>query len=419
MKRVPGTFCWEPALWVLCANGAWHFFLERLQATTFGIRTVIKTCIVFVVGLILGVGAMTAYQWRQGSSGQPVSTADPGGRESGTSGSPALSSSSNSPGAVVALGSIDPHGGIVNVASPLVGHRVQKVNVAEGLLVNKGDLLIQLDASVDELELQLVETQLAEARQRQEAEIELAEQALSAAELAVRQIRESRELDLAVQNAKIGVLAAKSKQVATDLERLRKLRQLSDPLVADQQVEQQSVLLDVSRSEQQAGEVGVKKLQQSLDFQLQNAEAEQQAASRALRLAESAGHPYAGTAAPTGSNQTGADENRRANDRHCAQRNDARRGSVSRNRRWSALPISTTSSATWRSMRRTFSDCRSARKRRGEPCLSRAISGDFGSGDDRSLRQCGGQSRDSAIGSAGPSTVTWSKSWSHSNPARC
>ena len=60
----------------------------------------------------------------------------------------------------------------------------------------------------------------------------------------------------------------------------------TDSLVSEQQVEQQTVLVDVARSEQQAAEISLKKLQQALEFQFQTAQAERQAAERGLRLAE-------------------------------------------------------------------------------------------------------------------------------------
>jgi ABC exporter DevB family membrane fusion protein len=246
---------------------------------------VIKKLAVFIVGLAVGIGAAVSYQMQFGSL--PVR---PGAAESVSTGtrsaipvaSPATGTGSS---VVVALGTIEPKGGIINVASPLVGHRIEKINVAEGVPVNMNDVVVELDKSLDQKEMQLVDIQLAEAKDRQSAEVERAQQALEAAARALQILQGSRELDLAVQDARQKVLAAKAKQAATDLTRLRQLRQLSDPPVSDQQVEQQAVLVEVAQAEQQAGDVGVKKLKQSLDFQIINAEAEQKAAKRMLDLA--------------------------------------------------------------------------------------------------------------------------------------
>jgi len=248
----------------------------------------VKNLIIFAVGLVAGMAVMLACRWRvdfdRTKGEQAVASADRGGDER-----PGVRPASALRTSVVALGALEPKEGIVNVASPLAGHRIETIAAQPGVQFKPGDLLVQLDAAVDRVDLQLVEVQLADARQRQVAEIERAQQALSAARLSLTQLEESRDLELALQEARGAVLAAKTRQAEADLLRLRRLRELTDPLVSDQQVEQQSVLLDVARSEQQAAEIGVKKLNQSLDFQLQTAEAELQAAQRGLSLAQAGG----------------------------------------------------------------------------------------------------------------------------------
>lgn len=241
---------------------------------------------IFLAGLIVGLVAMLAYHRLAGRNLPSVSLAGASSTAAPAGASPAGSPSDVNDSAVVGLGSIEPKGGIVNLASPLVGHRIQKISAQEGNPVNQNDVLVQLDSSMDQVDLQLIELQLTAARERREAEIARAKQALGVAQTAREQLREGRELELGVQDAKLAVLAAKTRQTETDLNRLKQLRQLADPLVSDQQVEQQSVLLEVSRAEQQAGDVGVRKLKQSLDFQLQTAEADLQGAEIALRLAE-------------------------------------------------------------------------------------------------------------------------------------
>ena len=245
----------------------------------------IKKLAVFIVGLAVGIGAAVSYQLQFGpltarpGAAAPVSA---GAQPAGPVAGPATAGGSS---VVVALGTIEPKGGIINVASPLIGHRIEKINVAEGGPANMNEVVVELDKSLDQKEMQLVDIQLEEAKVRQAAEVERAQQALDAAARALQILQGSRELDIAVQDAKQKVLAAKAKQAATDLARLRQLRQLSDPPVSDQQVEQQAVLVEVAQAEQQAGDVGVKKLKQSLDFQITNAEAEQKAAKRMLDLA--------------------------------------------------------------------------------------------------------------------------------------
>lgn len=245
----------------------------------------IKKLAVFIVGLAIGIGAAASYQLQFGPLPLRNHAAESVATGTQSTESHAVHATNRSSSAVVALGTIEPKGGIVNVASPLVGHRIEKINVQEGGPANMHDAVVELDKSLDQKELQLVDIQLAEAKERQAAEVERAQQALEAAERGLQILQGGRELDLAVQNARQNVLAAKAKQAATDLNRLRQLRQLSDPPVSDQQVEQQAVLVEVAQAEQQAGDVGVKKLKQTLDFQVTNAEAEQKAAKRMLVLA--------------------------------------------------------------------------------------------------------------------------------------
>lgn len=241
-----------------------------------------KNVVVFLVGLTSGLALMFAYHWRQARDAVPSPSA-----ASSTGERLAPRPASLVRADVVALGTIEPKNGIVNVASPLVGHRIEALAAKPGVLFPQGRLLVQLDAAADEVELKLVEVQLADAQQRQGTEVQRAKQALSAAELTLAQLRGSREMDLALQEARRDVLVAKQRQAEADLGRLRQLRDLSDSLVAEQQVEQQAVLVDVAQSEAQAGEIDLKKLQQSLDFQLEAAEAERLAAEQSLRLAES------------------------------------------------------------------------------------------------------------------------------------
>jgi ABC exporter DevB family membrane fusion protein len=248
---------------------------------------VLKSSLFVLVGLAVGVGGTLAYHYQ---FAQPPLAAADGGSGQGvdvavtTSPVPQVEYGR---GDVVALGTLEPRGGIINIGSALVGYRVEKVVAGDGAPVKKGSVLIELDSSVDAAELRLAQLQLAEAKQRRDMEIELAEHRVEAATLALDQLRASTELELAVQKTRLDVLEAKRKQAATDLARLQKLKELPEPLASEQQVEQQSVLVEVARSEHAAGSAGLEQLTQSLEFQLQTAEAEKRASDSGLRLAKS------------------------------------------------------------------------------------------------------------------------------------
>jgi ABC exporter DevB family membrane fusion protein len=242
---------------------------------------------VFIVGLTVGIGATVVYHLR---FVQPPIAASGGVSAEGpadvvTTGPVPIESRGR--GDVVALGTLEPKGGIINIGSARVGYRIQKVLVAEGGLVNANDVLIELDTSVDAAEVRLAELQLEEARQQRDMAIELGQQRSAAADMALDQLRASMKLELAVQKTRLAVLAAKRKQAEADLGRLEKLNVLDEPLASDQQVEQQGVLVEVARSEHAAGSAASEQLTQSLEFQIQTAEAEHRAADSGLQLAES------------------------------------------------------------------------------------------------------------------------------------
>jgi ABC exporter DevB family membrane fusion protein len=187
---------------------------------------------------------------------------------------------------ISALGTLEPRDGIVQVGSALAGYQIKQVHVQDGQRVQAGDILIELDAAPAAAEHALAMAQHAEALERQQAEIEIAKQRVSAAELAVRQAKEGKELEYDAQKSRVSVSGARTKQAAKDLERMEELHKLPTPLTAKQQVEQQQLMLDAAKAEEAAAESALKRVEQSLQFQQQTAEAELRAAQQSLAMAE-------------------------------------------------------------------------------------------------------------------------------------
>lgn len=190
------------------------------------------------------------------------------------------------PRAVVALGTLEPRDGIVQISSPLVGYQIQQVHVQEGQLVQAGDLLIELDPTAAQAEQRLAEAQLSEARDRQQTEVAIAKEKVATAQLAVDQSKAGKALELAAAQSRIGVTASKLKQADKDMQRLEDLHKLPEPLASQQQVEHQQVLREAAAAEHEAAQVALKRLEQTLVFQQQTAEAELRGATQALRIAE-------------------------------------------------------------------------------------------------------------------------------------
>src|SRR5262245_50879825 len=110
--------------------------------------TVLRIAAIFSIGLALGVGAMLLLRSDLGgdSNENATDTADSSGAE------PARRS-------IVALGTLEPRDGVVQIGSALTGYQIKQVLVQDGQLVKAGDLLIELDASPAKTEHELARSQ--------------------------------------------------------------------------------------------------------------------------------------------------------------------------------------------------------------------------------------------------------------------
>jgi HlyD family secretion protein len=237
---------------------------------------------IFLFGLASGVGGVVAYHSYAGGDG-PASSADKPAATDEKSGTSAGSSPRRS---VIALGTLEPRDGVVQISSPLIGYQVKQVVVQDGQLVHQGDVLVELDSSAVTAEHELALSQRAEALERQQAEISLAKERVGAAELAVRQATDGRELELAAQKSRISLAEAKKKQVEKEGDRLEQMSKLSEPLATKQQVEQQRFVGEAAAAELEAAQIALKRLEQTLNFQEQTAAAELRSAQQSLALAE-------------------------------------------------------------------------------------------------------------------------------------
>jgi len=241
---------------------------------SFQVSAVARAAGLLLLGLVLGVAATLVYQFSfNASTVSPHDVLKP-------------ELTANAKRSVFALGTLEPRHGPVMVGTPLAGAQIKDVLVKEGEEVAEGKALVELDPAVAVEEMRMAEAQKKEAEQRQESEIELAQQRLDAADLAVRQAADARELELETQQKRIAAAELKVKQAQNDLDRLESLRRGSDPIVSAQQVEHQKVMLELAVAERDAAKVALKRLEQSLDFESQKGAAEQKAATSALNIAQ-------------------------------------------------------------------------------------------------------------------------------------
>lgn len=227
---------------------------------------------ILLIGLAIGVAATFAYLYLFSSTqGEAISS---------------RAAPVSAKRSVVAQGTLEPRSGPVLIGSSLIGYQIRKVAVKEGDVVTHGQVLVELDPAVVDEELKIAEAQKRDAAERQRSEMDIVQQRLDAADLAVQQAQDAMQLELQSQQKRVDVAELKARQAESDLRRLKSLRTGADPIVSAQQVEQQEVLKELAAAERDAAKVALTRLQQSLDFQLQKAKAEQKAAARALELAQ-------------------------------------------------------------------------------------------------------------------------------------
>ena len=247
-------------------------------------HSVLRTTGIFLIGLAFGIGGVVALRPDTGS--RETNGLSSESRMFGSGAAQGTATGLPPRRSIVALGTLEPRDGIVQISSALVGYQIRQVLVKDGQLVKAGDLLVELNPSPAKTEHELALSQKAEALERQTTEIELARQQVATAKLAVEQASEGRQLELDAQQSRVAVAMARKKQAERDLSRFEELHKLPEPLASEQQVEQQRLMLDAAAAEVAAAETAHKRLEQSLLFQEQTAAAELRAAEQSLALAE-------------------------------------------------------------------------------------------------------------------------------------
>jgi len=182
---------------------------------------------------------------------------------------------------VFALGTLEPRDGIIQLTSPLAGTRVQKVNVSDGQQVEAGDVLLELDPTAAELELALARAERQGAAERQQAEIDAAQERVTLADLAVKQAQQSRDVELDAQQKQLRVAEDKLQQAQDARQRLQSVQRVPANM-PDPQLDQQRSVVQLATAERDAAQAALRRVEQSLDFAIEKAQAEQRAASQTL-----------------------------------------------------------------------------------------------------------------------------------------
>lgn len=187
---------------------------------------------------------------------------------------------------VVALGRVEPKGGVINISCP-VGDRIGTIEVVEGQHVKKGDVLAYLESRSERMaELELARRQLEEARRRVDAVGKHAKALVVEAELHVNQLKPLDALNIKAQAAKVNAAREQLRSAESNLERMQQLRASNATTVTQHEVDQQALLVKQTRAELDGAQALLEKLEKGSDLNLQAARAALETAKAAQARAQ-------------------------------------------------------------------------------------------------------------------------------------
>jgi HlyD family secretion protein len=210
--------------------------------------------ILIVLGLFVLAGSYALLRGRHASE-----NAVGAGVASGETPPPATSQ-------VVALGTLQPKGGVIEVGGT-VGERLESYKVEAGQMVKQGDPLAILESyRVRDVQLQTAELALQEAKRRQAIEQNYGDSLVAEAKLGLEALDLDR-LDLAVQQSKIKLLEANLALVKRDQGRMQKL---DDSIVSPQERDHQNLLVEQAQAELDSAQAVLTKSRAGHDFNVRD-----------------------------------------------------------------------------------------------------------------------------------------------------
>ena len=186
---------------------------------------------------------------------------------------------------VSALGRLAPRGEVISVGAP-EGDRLARILVSEGQQVRAGDPLAHLDAHAERLaDKQLILAKLTEAETRLATETRYGQALIDEATARLRQVETFPSLEVQVQEARVRTLEAELAESERDLYRMQRLR--AKELVAEQDLDRQSLAARRTQHDLAAAKVLLDKLRQAVALDRSVAEAQLQTARATLAKAQS------------------------------------------------------------------------------------------------------------------------------------
>jgi HlyD family secretion protein len=189
-------------------------------------------------------------------------------------------------GNVAAIGRLQPKGDIIDIGG-LMGDRLGRLEVAEGQLVKKGHILGYLDSHAErKAEYEAFKAQLAEAKERLDAETAYADTQVREAQVAVRAANELDAEDVRAQEAKVQGLQSELANAQSDLARMQGVTVAG--AIPAQKLDQQSQLVRRLTQELAGARATLTKAQVGQSINLDRAKALVAAAQAGRRRAAAA-----------------------------------------------------------------------------------------------------------------------------------
>lgn len=175
---------------------------------------------------------------------------------------------------VVALGTLEPHGGIIQV-SGTVGERLASIDVQAGAKVEQAQALAKLESyPMRQTQLEVAELSLQEAKRRKNLEQQYGDSLVAQAQLGIEQLS-LEKLDIDAQQAKLNLLKADLAIAQRDLERMAGL---DDTIVSPQQRDHQKLVVEQAQAELASAEAMLAKSRAGSAFSKREAESKLTAA---------------------------------------------------------------------------------------------------------------------------------------------
>ena len=187
---------------------------------------------------------------------------------------------------VTALARLAPRGEVINVSAS-EGDRIARLTVHEGQHVEAGTVLAHLESHAERVaERDRVASQLAEAHARMTAETTHGNALIAESQARLRQLEVVSRLETQAQEARVQQLEAELANADRELDRISRLR--AKDLIAQQDLDRQTLVVRRNQLELRAAQVVLEKLRQAHDLDVRLARAQLATAEAALPRAQAA-----------------------------------------------------------------------------------------------------------------------------------